>query len=79
MGVAATPDSVAHHAGLGVGTPYRHFASKEEPIDALIDDMVQTIDGYVREAAEQPDAWLGLARLCRKHARFRHSTTGCVT
>src|SRR3984957_7522158 len=59
-GVAATLNDVAHHAGLGVGTVYRHFANKEELIDALFDDMVETIDGYVSEATEQPDAWLGL-------------------
>ena len=61
-GVAATLNDVAHHAGLGVGTVYRHFANKEELIDALFDDMVTTVDGYVQEAAEEPDAWLGLTR-----------------
>jgi AcrR family transcriptional regulator len=61
-GVAATLNDVAHHAGLGVGTVYRHFANKEELIDALFEDMVETVDGYLREAAEQPDAWLGLTR-----------------
>jgi len=61
-GVAATLNDVAHHAGLGVGTVYRHFANKEELIDALFEDMVETVDGYLREAAEEPDAWLGLTR-----------------
>src|SRR5487761_281054 len=61
-GVAATLNDVAHHAGLGVGTVYRHFANKEELIDALFGDMVETVDRYVREAAEEPDAWLGLTR-----------------
>jgi AcrR family transcriptional regulator len=61
-GVAATLNDVAHHAGLGVGTAYRHFANKEELIDALFEDMVETIDQYVRAAAEEPDAWLGLTR-----------------
>jgi AcrR family transcriptional regulator len=65
-GVAATLNDVAHHAGLGVGTAYRHFANKDELIDALFDDMVETIDGYVQEAAEQPDAWLGLTRALEK-------------
>ncbi|HEY1919114.1 MAG TPA: TetR/AcrR family transcriptional regulator [Streptosporangiaceae bacterium] len=65
-GVAATLNDVAHHAGLGVGTVYRHFANKEELIDALFDDMVETIDGYVREATEQPDAWLGLIAALEK-------------
>src|ERR1700722_15877387 len=61
-GVAATLNDVAHHAGLGVGTAYRHFANKEELIDALFEDMVETVDRYVREAAQEPDAWLGLTR-----------------
>src|SRR5580693_10398744 len=61
-GVAGTLNDVAHHAGLGVGTVYRHFAKKEELIDALFEDMVETVDGYLREGAEQPDAWLGLTR-----------------
>src|SRR5580698_11186776 len=59
-GVAATLNDVAHQAGLGVGTAYRHFANKEELIDALFDEMVETVYGYLREASEQPDAWLGL-------------------
>jgi len=61
-GVAATLNDVAHHAGLGVGTAYRHFANKEELIDALFDEMVDTVDGYLREAVEERDAWLGLTR-----------------
>jgi AcrR family transcriptional regulator len=65
-GVAATLNDVAHHAELGVGTVYRHFANKEELIDALFDDMVETIDGYLLEATEQPDAWLGLTTALEK-------------
>lgn len=65
-GVAATLNDVAHHAGLGVGTVYRHFANKEELIDALFEDMVETVDRYVHEAADEPDAWLGLTRALRQ-------------
>src|SRR5580692_3934801 len=65
-GVAATLNDVAHHAGLGVGTAYRHFANKEELIDALFEDMVETVDRYLREAAEEPDAWLGLTQALRQ-------------
>ncbi|MBS2540007.1 TetR/AcrR family transcriptional regulator [Catenulispora sp. NF23] len=61
-GVAATLNDIAHHVGIGVGTVYRHFSDKEELIDALFDDMVETVDGYLREALEEPDAWLGLTR-----------------
>lgn len=59
-GVGATLHDVARHAGLGVGTVYRHFANKDALIDALFDDMVETVDGNLREAEEGSDAWLGL-------------------
>jgi AcrR family transcriptional regulator len=65
-GVAATLNDVAHHTGVGVGTVYRHFSDKEQLIDALFDDMVETVDGYLREALEEPDAWTGLTRALEK-------------
>jgi AcrR family transcriptional regulator len=65
-GVAATLNDIAHHTGVGVGTVYRHFSDKEELIDALFEDMVETVDGYLREALENPDAWSALARALEK-------------
>jgi AcrR family transcriptional regulator len=61
-GVAATLNDIAHHTGVGVGTVYRHFSDKQEMIDALYDDMVETVEARLREALEEPDAWLGLIR-----------------
>ena len=51
---------MAHHAGVGVGTVYRRFSGKEELVDALFENMVDTIDGYTRAALAEPDAWAGL-------------------
>ena len=65
-GVGATLNDVAHHTGVGVGTVYRHFSDKEAMIDALFDDMVETVDGYLREALDDPDAWSGLTRALEK-------------
>jgi AcrR family transcriptional regulator len=61
-GVAATLNDVAHHAHVGVGTVYRRFSNKEELVDALFDDMVDTVDRYLAEALAEEDAWLGLTR-----------------
>lgn len=59
-GFEASLDEIAHHAGLGVGTAYRHFANKYELASAL---MAQTIDTVV-ESAEAgllvEDPWEGL-------------------
>ena len=74
-GVAATLNDVAHHAGLGVGTVYRRFSDKEELVDALFADMVNTVEAYTREALEHEDAWTGLVtaleRVCEIQALDR--------
>jgi AcrR family transcriptional regulator len=74
-GVAATLNDVAHHAGLGVGTVYRRFSDKEELVDALFADMVNTVESYAREALEYEDAWTGLVtaleRVCEIQALDR--------
>ncbi len=74
-GVAATLNDVAHYAGLGVGTVYRRFSDKEELVDALFADMVNTVETYAREALEHEDAWTGLVtaleRVCEIQALDR--------
>lgn len=59
-GMEASLDDVARHAGLGVGTAYRHFTNKYELLAAL---MTQTINQIVEEAeraAAMDDPWRGL-------------------
>jgi AcrR family transcriptional regulator len=59
-GMEASLDDVAKHAGLGVGTAYRHFENKHELLTAL---MSQTIDQIVDEAeraAQMSDPWQAL-------------------
>jgi AcrR family transcriptional regulator len=59
-GISATLNDVAHQAGVGVGTVYRRFSNKEELVDVLFEDMVDTIDEYTRAALAEPDAWAAL-------------------
>lgn len=59
-GVGATLNDVARHAGVGVGTVYRRFSDKEELVDALFEDMIETVDTQARAALAEPDAWVGL-------------------
>ena len=51
---------VAKHAGVGVGTVYRRFASKDELIQALFDTRCSEIETIAATAREMPDAWEGL-------------------
>ncbi len=59
-GLDATLDEVAEHAGLGVGTVYRRFASKEDLVEALFAQAVTEIVNLADEAATMDDSWEGL-------------------
>jgi AcrR family transcriptional regulator len=59
-GLEASLDDIAHHAGLGVGTAYRHFANKRELAAALINDAVDKIIALAEDAVAVDDAWQGL-------------------
>jgi AcrR family transcriptional regulator len=59
-GLDATLDDIARHAGVGVGTVYRRFASKEELIEALFEKAVNEVVELALEAAEMADSWEGL-------------------
>lgn len=60
-GLDASLDEVAREAGLGVGTVYRRFPNRDALIDALLDDMVASIEVIVQESVALPRAWDGLA------------------
>jgi AcrR family transcriptional regulator len=59
-GLDATLDDIAHHAGVGVGTVYRRFPSKEVLVDALFEKAVNGIVDLALEAAGVGDSWQGL-------------------
>lgn len=59
-GLEVSMDDIAHAAGLGVGTAYRRFRNRDEIVDALFDEQLQSIEARARAAAENPDAWSAL-------------------
>jgi AcrR family transcriptional regulator len=56
----ASLDEIAHHAGLGVGTAYRHFANKHEIIAAIIEQELDQVVAFAEAAVEAEDSWQGL-------------------
>lgn len=59
-GLDASMDDVANHAGLGVGTAYRHFANKHELATAIFDSAVDEIVQLGEDALAMADPWAGL-------------------
>ncbi|WP_022880667.1 TetR/AcrR family transcriptional regulator [Gryllotalpicola ginsengisoli] len=59
-GLDATLDDVARHAGVGVGTAYRHFANKQELAAAIFSDDFDKLIQSARDALAADDPWEGL-------------------
>jgi AcrR family transcriptional regulator len=61
FGLEVSLDEVARHAGVGVGTVYRRFGTKEDLVAALFEDRIDACAALAERAAEAPDPWTGLA------------------
>src|SRR5437762_13388240 len=59
-GVDVPVEEITRHAGVGMGTLYRHFPTKEDLIDAVLEDAFSGLLDAAKEAAEAEDAWAGL-------------------
>lgn len=64
-GVAGSTDEVARRAGVGIGTVFRHFPTKEALIEAALVQHFRELVEQARAAAEEPDAAAALRRLVR--------------
>src|ERR1044071_6160977 len=59
-GREAQMDDVARRAGVGVGTVYRHFPTKEALIEALMVDSFKSIAAEAERALDIEDPWEAL-------------------
>jgi AcrR family transcriptional regulator len=54
-GPQAQMDDIAAHAGVGIGTVYRHFPTKEALLTAMVRDRFQEFAEIAKVAEEIPD------------------------
>ena len=69
-GIEAQMDDVAALAGVGVGTVYRHFATKEQLFRALASDYFDGQAQIARAAQQIDDPWTAFSEFIRNGAEL---------
>jgi AcrR family transcriptional regulator len=72
-GRAAQMDDVARRAGVGVGTVYRHFPTKEDLLAALAVDRFEQLARFATEAAAIEDPWEAVRTFVERGAALHAS------
>ncbi|MGH2870811.1 MAG: TetR family transcriptional regulator [Solirubrobacteraceae bacterium] len=83
-GIDAQIDDVARRAGVGVGTVYRHFPTKEALMVELVRQKFRLFAAVAREALERDgepfavfeDMLRRNAEVCARDAAMQHALTG---
>jgi AcrR family transcriptional regulator len=75
-GLSAQMDAIAAEAGLGVGTLYRHFPTREALIDVLVVERLERLLASTRTATNDVDPWAAVADLVWRFAAFEAEDRG---
>ncbi|PHP51723.1 TetR/AcrR family transcriptional regulator [Actinomyces ruminis] len=75
-GLAVTLKDVARDAGVGVGTVYRHFPTKDALVAALFAEQLQQEVERARATAQAGDAWRALVDYLEQTMRLQASNRG---
>jgi AcrR family transcriptional regulator len=75
-GLDVSLDEIARHAGVGVGTVYRRFRTKEELVEALFMDRLAQVATIADQALAAPDPWSGLVSFMERMAEVMAGDLG---
>jgi AcrR family transcriptional regulator len=76
QGGAATVEEIARHAGVGIGTAYRHFTNKQALLEALFAGRIQQVVALLDEASQIDDPGEALQRFIWKVAEMQATDRG---
>ncbi len=69
-------EDIARAAGTGMGTVYRRFPQRQDLLDALFGEHIDTVIGLAEQAARDEDAWAGLARFLERQLEIEAGSRG---
>jgi AcrR family transcriptional regulator len=74
-GIEVSVREIAQRAEVGMGTLYRHFPSRDDLVDAVLEEAFEEFVGIAETALAEPDGWTGFRRFLEDalllHARNR--------
>jgi AcrR family transcriptional regulator len=70
-GLEAGIDEIARDAGVGVGTVYRHFPTKDDLVEALASERFERLRDLANDALAEDDAWTAFETFIREAARIQ--------
>lgn len=77
-GLEVSIDDIASEAGVGVGTVYRHFATKEDLVIALTERHFYVITGWAAEALTEDDPWQAIVNLLNRVGEMQAADRGFI-
>lgn len=69
-------EEIARRAGVGKGTLYRRFPTKDALVQAIFEDRLDELDAMAARAEAERDAWQAFARFLAEAARMQASDQG---
>jgi AcrR family transcriptional regulator len=75
-GLSASLNDIAHHAGVGVATVYRHFPDKDQLVEGLFEQRIGALVSRMEQALADPDPWRALTSFIRDAAEMQACDRG---
>src|ERR1700689_4797964 len=76
-GLEASVEEIARTAGVGMGTLYRRFPTKDALISALVQDVLSSMLAIAEEGTERPDG-TGLEYFLEAASAYQAAHRGCL-
>jgi AcrR family transcriptional regulator len=76
-GLEAGVEEIARTAGVGMGTLYRRFPTKDALISALVQDVLSSMLAIAKEGTERPDG-TGLEYFLEAASAYQAAHRGCL-